>query len=187
VQGYTRKPWSGPTETVAVKPDTVNKPSAPDRPASGNTTTTSTATDPNSIAAQREITKVKLRTDDIVKRYGNPFIAMIAISPSVMMNEITHNGYKVRGQPNAFVYFPTTSTVDLDVVGISGLAISEGFYVDKLPFVFERYGAFVSTSIVESITTERGWVTRLHGRFKMLNIDGSGPFPAPIHEKEKRQ
>ena len=118
---------------------------------------------------------------NILERFGKQLIPLIALLPSKMIAEITKDGYlKHPAKSNAFVApIPTTTAVTLTIVGLSGISITDGFYVDKLPFIFEQYGVFQVTGLTEKIT-DRGWLTTLRGYFRMLTLDATGPANPPI-------
>jgi hypothetical protein len=101
----------------------------------------------------------------------------IKTQPSSMIAEITKTGpqdYAAR-RPNSFVApFPTTTSVSVDIVGISGISVTDGFFVDKLPFIFERYGCFQVTEVSETVSPDGGWITRVSGYFKLLWMNGEG-------------
>lgn len=116
----------------------------------------------------------------ITKRFGSKFWNFIEGSPSGMINRITRSGFDRYPAPNGFVCpFPTTTAVTLTILGISGISVSDGFFVDKLPYIFEKFGCFQVTQVDEEIT-EQGWVTKVQGYFKLLWMGGEGPLPAPI-------
>jgi hypothetical protein len=117
---------------------------------------------------------------DFNTRFGNEIIGLIELTRSSLINKLTRDGYSRYPTPNGFIFaFPTTATATVDLVGISGISISDGFFVDKMPFIFERHGVFQTTQISERVT-EKGWVTTLRGVFKMMWLDNTGNHPDPI-------
>lgn len=140
------------------------------------------ATDQGEVSTQRQSQldeqqkqqEIKLKEDDIRTRFGDPLPLVIELLPSNMTARIVSDGYNKYPKPNGHVVaFPTTTTVTVTVQGTSGLSVSDGFFVDKLPFVFERYGVFQIVEISESITN-KGWITKVRGIFKLLWLDGDG-------------
>jgi hypothetical protein len=116
--------------------------------------------------------------DPTTAKFGaSSVMKYIRTQPSSMIAEITKTGpedYAGR-RPNSFVApFPTTTSVMVDIVGISGISVTDGFFVDKLPFIFERYGCFQVTEVAESISPDSGWITRVSGYFKLLWMNGEG-------------
>lgn len=118
---------------------------------------------------------------DYIKKFGQPIRNMIETNPSDMIARITQNGLNSAGTlSNSFVApFPTTTSIQFSILGIAGMSISDGFYVDKLPFLFEKHGCFQITEVSDAINPN-GWVTTVRGYFKLLWIDGRGPKPTPI-------
>lgn len=122
---------------------------------------------------------MKEKAEMIINYFGRHILDLIDISPSVMRNRITRDGFLnyqsgSKGKPNPFVCpFPTTASITVTIQGISGISVSDGFYVDRLPFIFEKYGVFRVTTINERITTQ-GWMTEISGFFSMLFLNGEG-------------
>ena len=125
----------------------------------------------------------KQNTEQITTRFGSSIIPMVETLPSRMLASITQDGYTNHPQePNSFVApFPTETTITLTMLGISGLSIADGFYVDKLPFIFEEYGCFQATQINEHVSS-MGWVTSIRGVFRLLNLEAKGAQNPPISE-----
>jgi murein DD-endopeptidase MepM/ murein hydrolase activator NlpD len=112
----------------------------------------------------------------IQDKFGSGMLNLIAPSKSVLRNWITAHGYANLSKKlvNGFVYpFPTKTSVELKVQGISGVSISDGFVVDKLPFIFAQYGVFQVIEVTDRIS-DGGWYTSIKGYFKMLWPDGRG-------------
>src|SRR6185312_2400598 len=130
-------------------------------------------------AAQNEQTLEQTK-QGIIVRFGNEILSMIEPSPSAMSNKIVTDGYKNWPHSNNFINpFPATTKVAVTTMGIGGISITDGFYVDKLPFLFERHGAFQVLDIKEFIDTN-GWKTEISGHFKLLWLDGNGQPNQPI-------
>lgn len=108
----------------------------------------------------------------ISQRFGDTIISMVELDPSGMVARITKNGYDNYPKPNGYVAgFPTTTSVTIEILGLSGISISDIFGVDRLPYVFEQYGAFQVTEMTDTIT-EKGWITKIRGYFKLLWLEG---------------
>jgi soluble lytic murein transglycosylase-like protein/peptide methionine sulfoxide reductase MsrA len=134
---------------------------------------------PQDETLKRQQAEAETRKDNIASRFGKNIVEMFEPLPSVMINKITFHGYKNHPVPNAFVApFPTSTTVGITTMGISGPSVSDGFFVDKLPFIFERHGCFQITEVTD-ILTAQGWRTKVVGIFKLLWLNGDGPKPAP--------
>jgi hypothetical protein len=127
---------------------------------------------------QQESDAVKIEADNenLANRYG-AFVAtnLVHPFPSQMRNQITQHGYKdYPSKPNAYVCpFPTTTNVTIKIQGISGISVSDGFYVDRLPYVFDKYGCFQVVEIFDTVTPQ-GWFTEIRGYFKLLFLNGEG-------------
>jgi soluble lytic murein transglycosylase-like protein len=121
------------------------------------------------------------KANDIKNRFGDVLVRYIELSPSAMTGRITRNGHiNYPRFPNSFVCpFPTTTSITLELVGIGGISVSDGFFVDKLPYIFEQYGCFQVTSVDEVVSPE-GWTTRISGYFKLVWMNGEGPAPIPV-------
>lgn len=109
------------------------------------------------------------------EKFGSEMLLVIEQNPSRMLSMITKSGLESTPPHNNFVApFPTSAKVTLTLLGLSGFSLTDVFTVDKLPFIYDSYGAFQVTRISEQITTS-GWVTILQGTFKFLWFDGTGP------------
>lgn len=115
------------------------------------------------------------KTEEVRNKFGNNIVGLVELLPSVMRNRITRDGFlNYPKKQNSFVCpFPTTTSVSIKIQGISGLSVSDGFYVDRLPFVFEKYGCFQITQINEHVTPQ-GWTTEIQGYFRLLFLNGEG-------------
>jgi murein DD-endopeptidase MepM/ murein hydrolase activator NlpD len=116
----------------------------------------------------------ELRRAEVTGKFGENITNLIADHLGDMINNITKDGYVANRIPNQMVSpFPTTTSVSVEIQGISGISVSDGFFVDKIPFMFEKHGVFQVTEITDTVS-ERGWRTTLRGYFKMLWYDGAG-------------
>jgi hypothetical protein len=135
--------------------------------------------EPPDQAEKDELAQIEAKKDNINIRFGKGITNVLAISPSAMVNLITKDGYLKHPVPNSFVApFPTTTAVEVELQGISGISVSDAFLVDRLPFIFERYGVFQVTEISDTIL-ERGWITKIRGYFKLIWLNGDGPDKNP--------
>jgi murein DD-endopeptidase MepM/ murein hydrolase activator NlpD len=155
--------------TADVPPTTITPPKTPASvPATQNANTTATPSVEQQIEQQRaDFYKIK---------FGNNILNLIYPTVSLLRNKITQDGYKNLSNKtvNAFISpFPTKTSVEVKIPGITGISISDGFMVDKLPFIFANYGVFQVTEITDSVT-DKGWYTTVRGYFKMLWPDGKG-------------
>lgn len=139
--------------------------------------------DPETVDQQANLEAIKQANLSIQTRFGDETLIIVQPMVSTLVNMITKHGLENYPTPNGFVGgFPTTTIVNIDVLGIAGMSISDGFFVDKLPFIFERSGVFQTTELTDNIS-ENGWVTTIRGVFKLCWLDGTGhPLP-PITSK----
>lgn len=159
--------------TTAVAEATAATPNPTGNPVPINTQ------EPIDRAEKDELTQAEAKKENINIRFGKGVTNVIAASPSAMINLITRDGYAKHPIPNSFVApFPTTTSVEVQLQGISGISVSDAFIVDRLPFIFERYGVFQVTEISDTII-ERGWTTRIRGYFKLIWLNGDGPDKNP--------
>ena len=169
-------------ETGTSEPPSNVQEASGDTPSESNVppitpTSTSTPTDSSQVLLTNEQeTAINNYLLSVQQKFGSGILSLIAYTKSQLRNEITHDGYQKIGTKtvNGFVYpFPTKTSVDLKIQGLAGVSISDGFMVDKLPFIFSQYGVFQVTEVRDSIT-ERGWYTNVKGYFKMLWPEGEG-------------
>lgn len=124
------------------------------------------------VSIENEENRLIAKNLDISTRFGNPIMYMIETQPSAMVAQITRDGLERTTSPNGFVLgFPTTTAITLTLLGLAGISISDVFLCDKLPYVFEQYGAFQTTEITEEISTS-GWKTYIRGYFKLIWLEG---------------
>jgi murein DD-endopeptidase MepM/ murein hydrolase activator NlpD len=117
---------------------------------------------------------IELRRAEVTKKFGDELLNLIAQHRGDMINKITKDGYSNSTTPNQFVApFPTTTSITVEIQGLAGISISDGFFVDKIPFLFEKHGVFQVTEVID-IVTPNGWRTKIKGYFKMLWYDGNG-------------
>lgn len=154
------------------------------------TSTINTQKDPkNNVVSQQSIqdknttsqrqsleqSQVLTREEEIRQKFGASILEVIEPNTSELMRKIVREGLVRTPYPsNNFVApFPTSAKVSVTILGLAGISVSDTFLVDKLPFIYEEYGAFQVFEIQESITNE-GWFTKIDGVFKLLWLDGRG-------------
>lgn len=120
---------------------------------------------------------LQLRREEVTTKFGAHVWALTGNNQSAMRNRIAADGYKTENAniPNSFVApYPTTTSVTVEIMGIAGISVSDGFFVDRIPATFEKHGVFQVTDVSDEITP-KGWRTKVHGYFKMLwySADGS--------------
>lgn len=173
-----------PTQTLTTQPNTstTTPPGPGDSGLLPPPSSPAPIKPPSQVAeAEREARREELkkratevRRIEVTNKFGDGVVDLIADHLGDMVNNITKDGYTSNKTPNQFVSpFPTTTSVSVEIQGIAGISIGDGFFVDKIPFMFEKHGVFQVTETVDSVT-ERGWRTTVKGYFKMLWYDGKG-------------
>jgi len=145
-------------------------------PAASDTTSGFKVSTPQQPPSKTEDPSAVQKALEYQKKFGDDIIKLIHPTASILRNTITKHGYENLSDTmiNAFVSpFPTTTSVDVRIQGITGISISDGFMVDKLPFIFASYGVFQVTELTDSIT-DKGWYTNIRGYFKMIWPTGTG-------------
>lgn len=114
------------------------------------------------------------KIESINSKFGRGLAILIELNKGAMIAEITRQGFLNHpNKVNGFVApFPTSAKIEIKVPGIAGISVGDGFVVDKLPFIYESYGLFQTTEIVESISSQ-GWTTSLKGTFRFMVFDGN--------------
>jgi hypothetical protein len=67
----------------------------------------------------------------------------------------------------------TKTTVDMTLPGIAGIQLFQAFAVDRVPNILDK-GYYVVTRVAHEFTLDRGWLTKLQGRFR-YNPDETQP------------
>jgi hypothetical protein len=112
------------------------------------------------------------RVSGISERFGDTIIPMVELDASAMIARLTKSGYDNPKTPNNYTTgFPTTTALTVTTVGIAGISISDVFTVDRLPYIFNQYGAFQVTGLTETISPS-GWITKIKGYFKLMWLEG---------------
>lgn len=107
------------------------------------------------------------------ERFGNWIFPLIVYNPSFIRNKILQDGLSNFDgtSVNGFVApVPTSAKINISILGIAGVSLFDGFIVDKLPYLYERFGIFHTVSITENISTS-GWITKLDGIFRFLSFN----------------
>jgi murein DD-endopeptidase MepM/ murein hydrolase activator NlpD len=146
---------------------------------SGQNDTPNTATPeiPSITEAQAVNQALRYRREEVLGKFGSRVWTLTETNRSNMINRITITGYADTTKPNSFVSpYPTTTSTTVEIMGIAGISVSDGFFVDKIPFTFEKHGVFQVTEVTDDITV-KGWRTKVRGYFKMLWYDGQGANP----------
>ena len=96
----------------------------------------------------------------------------IEFNPSRMMEEFKKNsGVPTLLDPDnknthAFNSSNLTKTVvDLTLPGIGGIELFQSFWVDRVPSILDN-GFYVVTKVSHEIAPEKGWITKIQGRFR---------------------
>jgi hypothetical protein len=59
----------------------------------------------------------------------------------------------------------TKTIVDLTLPGIGGIQLWQSFGVERIPDILDR-GFYVVTKVAHEFTTDKGWITKIQGRFR---------------------
>lgn len=162
-----------PPVPSTVESGESDRPATPTEPVKTPTSPPNTQTQNATSVAQTQIQALEA---SYKIKFGNNILNLIYPTVSILRNKITQDGYANLSNRtvNAFISpFPTKTSVEIKVPGITGISISDGFMVDKLPFIFANYGVFQVTELTDSIT-DKGWYTTVRGYFKMIWPDGKG-------------
>jgi hypothetical protein len=149
--------------------------------------TTPEASQPSDVEPEQDdITKKLL---EYQTRFGDWIFPLIIYDPSYIRNKILRDGmsetnFTQGNNINGFIApIPTTAKVKISLLGISGISMYDGFVVDKLPYIYEKFGIFHIVGISETITST-GWVTEIEGVFRFLTftLDASSiqTYPARV-------
>jgi hypothetical protein len=108
----------------------------------------------------------------LADKFGTDVPKFIQLNANQMIQNITKDGFDKLSPNNPLVNkfvapFPTKTKIELKLAGISGISVSDSFFVDRLPFLFKVFGCFQIVEIVDSIGDD-GWFTTLHAYFKFL-------------------
>ena len=142
---------------------------------SSNQSTTDNPTGPKLMSADElAVLASDLRRSEVISKFGSNIFLLTELNRSDMINRIATQGYKDTKKPNSFVApYPTTTSVTVEILGIAGISVSDGFFVDKIPFTFENHGVFQVTEVTDTVGVD-GWRTKVRGYFKMLWYDAAG-------------
>lgn len=146
----------------------------PIQPSTTLNTLTSPPPQPNREDSLTEEDIQQQKEADIRFKFGNQIAILIETNQTRMIRDIIRHGVEnhEKGMYNGFVApFPTTAKIELGISGIAGISIFDGFIVDKLPFIYEKYGIFHITQMRETITPKEGWRTHINGIFRFLYFD----------------
>ena len=121
------------------------------------------------LEAQREklIEKQNPNFANLAKNYLNSFGAALAF----IENDKTDMARKLSDNAEGRTTHPfnssnlTKTTVDLTLPGIGGIQLFQSFSVARVPNILDR-GYYIVTKINHEFTLERGWITKIQGRFR---------------------
>ena len=108
----------------------------------------------------------------IIREYnhlGNA-LRFIEFNPSQMMERVNKDSadeQKTKTQvAHAFNSSNLTKTVvDLTLPGVGGIQLFQSFLVDRIPSILNK-GYYIVTKVSHEFSTERGWITKIQGRFR---------------------
>lgn len=130
------------------------------------------------IQVEANIEAVGLRRAEVTAKFGSNVLTLTELNRGDMISRITLDGYNNVIKPNNFVSpWPTTTSVVVEIMGIAGISVSDGFFVDRIPFTFEQHGVFQVVEVTDEVSPT-GWRTKVRGYFKMLWYDANGQSTA---------
>lgn len=107
----------------------------------------------------------------IIREYnhlGNA-LKFIEFNPSQMVIKLNaDSGNQPGKQPVAHAFNSSNLTktlVDLTLPGIGGIQLFQSFLVDRIPSILDQ-GYYMVTKVAHEFTTDRGWITKIQGRFR---------------------
>ena len=128
---------------------------------------------------QNELAGIRLNNPNllpIIREYnhlGNA-LKFIEFNPSQMvakLNADSGNNSGNRPVAHAFNSSNLTKTlVDLTLPGIGGIQLFQTFLVDRIPSILDQ-GYYIVTKVAHEFTIDRGWITKIQGRFRYAPRD----------------
>jgi len=122
---------------------------------------------------QNELAGIRLNNPNllpIIREYnhlGNA-LKFIEFNPSQMVMKLNADADNKRGKVHAFSSSNLTKTlVDLTLPGIGGIYLWQSFLVDRIPSILNQ-GYYVVVKVAHEFTVDRGWITKIQGRFRYL-------------------
>lgn len=128
---------------------------------------------------ENELAGIRLNNPNllpIIREYnhlGNA-LKFIEFNPSRMVMKLNaDSGNQPGKQPVAHAFNSSNLTktlVDLTLPGIGGIHLFQTFLVDRIPSILDQ-GYYVVTKVAHEFTIDRGWVTKIQGRFRYKPMD----------------
>lgn len=128
---------------------------------------------------ENELAGIRLNNPNllpIIREYnhlGNA-LKFIEFNPSQMvakLNADSGNNSGNRPVAHAFNSSNLTKTlVDLTLPGIGGIQLFQTFLVDRIPSILDQ-GYYIVTKVAHEFTIDRGWITKIQGRFRYAPRD----------------
>jgi hypothetical protein len=129
----------------------------------------------NVVSAKAAVAGQTLNNDNvlpIIREYnhlGNA-LRFIEFNPSQMMERINKDSADEQTTKtqvaHAFNSSNLTKTiVDLTLPGVGGIQLFQSFLVDRIPSILNK-GYYIVTKVSHEFSTERGWITKIQGRFR---------------------
>lgn len=115
----------------------------------------------------------QLRT--IISNYGilGTALQFVELNPSNMMRKLNLDSLSDvednnKAIPTAHAFNSSNLTkliADLTLPGISGIQLFQSFLIDRTPSIIDT-GFYIVTKVTHEITPDRGWITKIQGRFR---------------------
>lgn len=123
--------------------------------------------------ANSDVVFGQLRT--IISNYGilGTALQFVELNPSNMMRKLNLDSLSDvednnKAIPTAHAFNSSNLTkliADLTLPGISGIQLFQSFLIDRTPSIIDT-GFYIVTKVTHEITPERGWITKIQGRFR---------------------
>ena len=127
-------------------------------------------------AAKQEFIRTNGTLMSLIKEYAGAFgnaLSLVALDRTQMIKEIegdanqspcspTSNPRKVHPFSSSNL---TKTTVDITLPGIGGIQLFQSFWVDRTPKILNS-GYYVVTKISHDFSIDKGWTTKIQGRFR---------------------
>ena len=107
-----------------------------------------------------------------LKKYNNRLLSYVQLL-STMKGAIASDGLLTAGKPNNYINpIATEISLQITLMGISGIAFWDCFMVDKLPSVYSDHGVFLVNGLSHNISRD-GWTTTIRGLYYFIWMDAN--------------
>lgn len=145
-----------------------------------------------SLRNRNEVADLQSRLNPTIaalsKNYLNSFgraLLLVEYDKTKMMKELTSNVESSARHPFNSSNL-TKTTVDLTLPGIGGIDLFQAFTVARVPNILDR-GYYIVTKVNHEFSTDRGWITKIQGRFRYKPATKAQPPAAVARVSETEQ